>query len=145
MKSFSLVIRPQFPGSFIWKNKQIGTIDMLLSYLCHLQGFVVSLEFPAKTLQLASGQDGSAMFTLQLVLFLDELGLSLLQRFQFFLFKTMFFQLKKKKRKEKTAMIIHFIFKSNKIFFVTLYNKQINGHALMTLILYLCKLTVEVS
>ena len=59
----------------------------------HLEVFVVPLELPAQALELAAGEDGSAVLTLQLVLLLGDLGLPLLQVFELFLLGTMFFEL----------------------------------------------------
>lgn len=44
----------------------------------HLEVLVVPLELPTQALELAAGEDGSAVLTLQLVLLLGDLGLSLL-------------------------------------------------------------------
>lgn len=44
----------------------------------HLEVLVVPLELSAQALQLAAGEDGSAVLTLQLILLLGDLGLSLL-------------------------------------------------------------------
>lgn len=51
------------------------------------------LELPAQALELAAGEDGSAVLTLQLILLLGDLGLPLLQVLEFFLLSTMFFKL----------------------------------------------------
>lgn len=51
------------------------------------------LELPAQTLELAAGEDGSAVLALQLVLLLGDLGLPLLQVLELFLLSTMFFKL----------------------------------------------------
>lgn len=45
----------------------------------YLQCPIVSLQFTAQTLQLAPGQNGFAVLVPQVVLFLDQLGLLLLQ------------------------------------------------------------------
>lgn len=45
----------------------------------YLQCAVVSLQFTAQALQLASGQDGLAVLVPQVVFFLDQLSLLLLQ------------------------------------------------------------------
>lgn len=59
----------------------------------YLQCLVVSLEFSAETLQLAAGQDGFAVFSLQVDLLLDNLRLLLLQGFQLFLHAAALLQL----------------------------------------------------
>lgn len=51
------------------------------------------LELPAEALELAAGEDGAAVLTLQLVLLLGDLGLPLLQVLELFLLGTMFFVL----------------------------------------------------
>lgn len=53
------------------------------------------LELSAQALELATSEDGSAVLTLQLVLLLGDLSLSLLQILQLFLLSTMFFKLGK--------------------------------------------------
>lgn len=45
----------------------------------YLQCAIVSLQLTAQALQLAAGQDGFAVLVPQVVLFLDQLGLLLLQ------------------------------------------------------------------
>lgn len=44
----------------------------------HLEVLVVPLELSAQALELAAGEDGSAVLALQLVLLLGDLGLPLL-------------------------------------------------------------------
>lgn len=51
------------------------------------------LELPAQALELAAGEDSSAVLTLQLILLLGDLGLPLLQVLELFLLSTMFFKL----------------------------------------------------
>jgi len=53
----------------------------------------VPLELPAQALELAAGEDGSAVLALQLVLLLGDLRLPLLQVPELFLLSTMFFKL----------------------------------------------------
>lgn len=61
----------------------------------HLEVLVVPLELSAQALKLAAGKDGSAVLTLQLVLLLGDLGLSLLEILQLLLLSTVFFKLGK--------------------------------------------------
>lgn len=53
----------------------------------------MSLELAAQALQLAAGQDGLAVLTLQVVLLLHQLRLLLLQDLHLFLGVTVLFQL----------------------------------------------------
>lgn len=55
----------------------------------------MSLEFPAQALQLAAGQNGLAVLVPQVVLFLDQLGLLLLQSSHLLLGVAMLFELNK--------------------------------------------------
>lgn len=58
-----------------------------------LEGAVVPLELTAQALQLAAGQDGLAVLTLQVVLLLHQLCLLLLQNLHLFLGVSVLFQL----------------------------------------------------
>lgn len=59
----------------------------------YLERAVVSLQLPAKTLQFAASQDGLAVLVSQVILFLDQLVLFLLQHSHLFLGVTVLFQL----------------------------------------------------
>lgn len=56
-----------------------GGVSLPSEEPAHLESFIMPLKLAAQTFQLTPGQDGFAVLTLQLVLLLDDLGLSLLQ------------------------------------------------------------------
>lgn len=74
-------------------SSSLPTVGYLDEATTHLEVFVVPLELPAEALELAAGEDGSAVLALQLVLLLGDLGLPLLQVLELFLLGTMFFKL----------------------------------------------------
>lgn len=70
-----------------------GLHFMILVSVLYLECAVVSLQFPAQTLQLAAGQDGLAVLVPQVVFLLDQLVLLLLQRSHLLLGVAVLFQL----------------------------------------------------
>lgn len=74
----------------------------------YLQRAVVSLQFTAQALQLAAGQNGLAVLVPQVVLFLDQLGLLLLQSSHLLLRVAVLFKLNKTKRHFKKSSFFFF-------------------------------------
>lgn len=72
----------------------------------YLERAVVSLQFTAQALQLASGQDGLAVLVPQVVLFLDQLGLLLLKSSHLLLRVAVLFELNKTMRRFKKGNLV---------------------------------------
>lgn len=74
----------------------------------YLERAVVSLQFTAQALQLAAGQNGLAVLVPQVVLFLDQLGLLLLQSSHLLLRVAVLFKLNKTKWHFKKSSFFFF-------------------------------------
>ena len=73
----------------------------------YLQCLVVSLQLPTQALQLAAGQDGLAVFALQVQLLLHDLGLLLLQHLHLLLDATALLQLERAEEPPYSRLTTH--------------------------------------